>query len=238
MCELSPVDLLSLPEPIAPEMNLYMFFKGIAGDVTELERVILEFLVAAGTARGWFPTLATVVERFSEEETEEAALEALAGLRRKRLVHLTGDGAVRSIVSGITHQKTPFRALSSENVPFHLVSALDALTIAQTLQKGVHIRTTCPVSGVDIELEVDARGDLVSASPHEVTAFISGWDGEADIPATLAESRFFAGDEMLRFWQNEHGDPEGLPLTQDTIRIVGLEMAGALAALYTRMSIR
>lgn len=230
---------INLDDPVSEEMNLYLFFKGIADDVNELEHEILEHLVAAGTARGWFPTVERVVARISEHEKEADVLAALARLQRQRLLVLSEDRTqVRRIISGITHEKTRFRAMTAEHVPFFLVSALDALTVAPTLQKSVHVQTTCGVSGAKIEFEVSGQGELVVANPHSVTAFVPGWDGQESIADALGpNSHFFESDERLREWQATHGDPAGMPLSQDTFRFVGMEMARALGALYVRMSV-
>ena len=234
--DLTPVDLRV---PIAPEMNLYLFFKEIASTLTHVQVEILEFLVAAGTARGWFPRLDQVVERFSDHEDEETLRDALDGLQRRRLLYPDADGGISSIVGGITHRKTHIRAMTADAVPFHLVSSIDALTCAPMLQKPVDVRTTCAVSGQPITFRVDPAGSLDDCEPQGVTAFVPGWDGRMPIPQALGgQGLFFAGDAPLQEWMEQHGDPEGMPLTEDTIRSVGMEMAAALAELYSRMSIR
>jgi len=39
---------------------------------------------------------------------------------------------------------------------------------------------------------------------------------------------FFKNEEALAHWQSAESEPDGMPLTADTIRIVGLEMAGEI----------
>lgn len=229
---------INLESPVAPEMNLYFFYQQIVDDVGGLDMEILEFLVAAGTSRGWFPSMVKVSERFSEEYSAQKTAEAIAKLRRLRLLSIGDDDKIGQIIGGITHEKTCVRAITEDNVAFYLVSALDALTIAPTLQKEVRITTTCGMTDETIELKISAEGDLTGSTPHEVTAFVPGWDGEAPLAETMQAGRFFKNDEQLHLWQQEHGEPDGLPLTQDTIRNVGMEMARAIAALYVRMSIR
>lgn len=231
-------DPMPLETPISPEMNLYFFYKEVADDVDELERAMLEYLVSCGTSRGWFPSVGSVTVRFAEESSQEAADAAMRKLQRQRLLRLDGDGKVCWLLGGVTHEKTGFRAMTADHVPFHLNSALDVLTIAPMLQKSVTVQTRCAISEEPIEVEFDPEGHLVTTNPHEVTAFIRGWDGAADVAEALADSPLLWGNSLLREWQERHGDPAGMPLTEDTIRMVGTEMAAALAALYVRMSIR
>ena len=227
-----------LEDSISPEMNLYVFFRGVAADVDHLQREVLEFLVAAGTSRGWFPTLGAVIDRFTEHEARPAVEAAVAKLQRQRLLVADGQRIV-SILGGITGEKTRFSAMTDDHVPFRLASALDALTIAPMLQKAVEITTSCAVTGAPIRFKVDPQGHLVDSKPHSMTAFIAGWDGRAPLAdSVVAGSHFFESDEKLHEWQVAHGDPVGMPLTQDTLRSVGMEMAVAIAELYTRMSIR
>ncbi|MFT5435271.1 MAG: hypothetical protein ACI9OJ_005988 [Myxococcota bacterium] len=228
-----------LDDPSVPEMNLYFFFKSIADSVDELQHEILEHLVAAGTKRGWFPDLESVIARFTEHEPAPKVRAAVAKLQRQRLLVIT-DGAIDTLIGGITHRKTAFRAMTAEdNVPFHLNSALDALTIAPTLQRTTTVTSVCGLTGKDISITVAADGSLDATTPQTVTAFIGGWDGICPLrEAPVARSHFFLSDVELNEWQTLHGDPDGMPLTQDTIRLVGTEMAGALAALYVRMSVR
>lgn len=219
-------------------MNVYLHFKNVADEVGELHHEILEFLVSSGTARGWFPKVPKLIKRMSEHEKEEDVRAALDKLRALHLFDSDGDRITR-IVGGITHTKTPFRAMTSELVPFHLVSALDCLTIAPTLQKSVTIQTKCGVSGEPIEFSVDKEGTFLKCQPISLTAFVAGWDGTSPLgPALGAHTGFFLDDARLLEWQTTHSDPNGMPLTQDTLRMVGMEMALAIAALYVRMSIR
>ncbi len=220
-------------------MEVYLYYKGIADEVSELEHEILQHLVSAGTSRGWFPSAAKVTERMCEHEKPEAVHCAMEALATRQLLRVDGDGKIVEVIGGITHQATRFRALTSDNVAFHLRSSLDALTIAPTLQKTVTVHTQCGVSGDPIEVEFDKDGTIVRSAPHDFTAFIPAWDGSAPLHEALPpQGLFFANDAQLHQWQDSHGDPDGMPLTQDTIRFAGTQMAGALAALYVRMSVR
>ena len=236
---MNQVDPISMPNPVSPEINLYLFYKEIVDLVEPLPIEILEFLVSSGTARGWFPTVEQLLVRFSEDHESSKVQNAIDALVRYRLLYMDpeNDGRIRSIVGGIVQTKTAFRALTDNNVPFYVGSALDALTIAPMLQKEVQIRSVCGVTGEPIELRIDSEGTLTNTDPHETTAFVPGWDGSASIPDTLATSHFFSNNASLNQWQSSNNDPEGLPLTQDTIRNVGMEMAMALSELYTRISI-
>ncbi len=237
MSDHTPIDL---DVPLAPEMNLYFFMREMSGALSHLEVELLEHLVAAGTTRGWFPKVAQLVERFSDHETADAIRAAITDLRRRRLLYLAADGeAIASIVGGVTHQKTAITVTSEEGIPFHVLGAIDALTVAPMLQKAVHVRTKCAISGAPIELELDAEGHLTKMKPASLTAFVPGWDGTASIPETVSQnSHFFTSDKELHAWQHAHGEPEGMPLTEHTLRSVGLEMAHAMAALYVKMSVK
>ena len=68
----SNITRLNLTEPISPEMNLYMYWQEISGQVDELQMEILEYLVASGTSRGWFPEMANVVTRLEESAESDA----------------------------------------------------------------------------------------------------------------------------------------------------------------------
>jgi hypothetical protein len=228
-----------MANPVSPEMNLYFYYQEIVDSIEPLPIEILEFLVSSGTSRGWFPTVGKLRAHFSDDHDAQALQTALDDLVRYRLLHLDPNDSerIQSIVGGIVQTKTAFRVMTADKVPFYVGSALDALTVAPTLQKAVQIRTQCGATGDPIVLDVDAEGSLTATVPHETTAFIPGWDGVASIPETLASSHFFCGNKALSQWQATNNEPAGLPLTQDTIRSVGMEMAVALSALYTRISI-
>ncbi len=220
-------------------MEVYLYYKDVVDKITELQHEILEHLVSAGTSRGWFPSAENVIERISEHEKPDDVRAAMDELVRFQLLRLDDAGNIAEIIGGIGHGKTRFRAMTADNVPFQLRSSLDALTIAPTLQKTVTVQTTCGVSDAPIEVEVDKDSTIIRSEPHDVTAFIPAWDGEAPLHEALApRGLFFANDEKLHEWQDRHSDPDGMPLTQDTIRFVGTQMAAALAALYVRMSVR
>jgi len=229
---------LNLENPVTPEMNLYFYFQQIADKVEGLHMEVLEYLVACGTSRGWFPELDNVTSRFDELYGTDEVNSAIEELQNLRLLYLAESRSITSIIGGVTHQKTAHRAMTEDNVAFYLVSALDGLTIAPMLQKSVTIRSKCAQSDNTIEFTVDAEGNMTETSPNTLTAFIPGWDGTASVPKTLSAGGFFLDDEQLHLWQSERGDPDGMPLTQDTIRSVGMEMAAALAKIYVGMSIR
>ena len=237
MLDATPVDL---EMPMTPEMNLYAYMKQVVRHVELLETEILEHLVAAGTTRGWFPTVAALIERFSDHETKDAMITALRKLSAHRLMVASPEGdRILSIVSGITHEKTAIRAIADDNPPFFLLGAVDALTIAPMLQKTVDIQTKCAVSGAPLRLTIDPHGTVVSSKPTTITAFIPGWDGQASIADTVSKnSFFFENDAALHQWQVTHGDPVGMPLTEDTFRSVGMEFATVIAEYYTRVSVK
>src|SRR5690606_23488483 len=99
-------DLFCLADPAASEMNAYFYFQQVAEALAEsptghLQVEILEFLVAAGTTRGWFPDVASVIGRFGEHDGEAAAREALGELRYRRLLSLEPAGArIDAIIGG------------------------------------------------------------------------------------------------------------------------------------------
>jgi hypothetical protein len=233
------VQPMSMANPVSPEMNLYFYYQEIVDSIEPLPIEILEFLVSSGTSRGWFPTVEKLRSHFSDSHDAQTLQAALDDLVRYRLLHLDSNDSdrIQSIVGGIVQTKTAFRVMTADKVAFYVGSALDALTIAPTLQKAAQIRTQCGATGEPIVLDVDAEGSLTASDPHETTLFMPGWDGVASIPETLASSHFFCNNEVLSQWQSTNNDPVGLPLTQDTIRSVGMEMSVALSALYIRMSI-
>lgn len=217
-------------------MNFYSYISGIAGDVGELDHEILEYLVSAGTARGWFPAVSGVVTHFTEHEKEADVLASLDGLRKKQLL-FTEEDRVLSIMGGITHEVTDFRAFTGAAVPFYLQGALDALCIAPTLQKKVEVITKCGVTGDQIQLHFGPACEITDSNPRDVCAFIPEWD-EVESLQTWHRGHFFRDEGALEKWQADNGEPDGMPLTADTIRMVGLEMARAISDLYVRISIR
>jgi len=230
---------VNLTDPISPEMNLYLYFKQVSDSLMPLSIEILEFLVSSGTGRGWFPNLTQITERFVEMHAADKVEDALTDLIRHRLLYLDPENEqnINSIAGGISQKKTAFRAMTDSHAAFYLLGALDALTIAPMLQKEVSIRTTCPQSGETLELTVDGDGNWTHCEPAALAGFLAGWDGTTSIPTSKEHSRLFINSSALNEWQNANDDPDGLPLTQDTIRGVGMEMALALSELYARISI-
>ena len=229
--------LRSLSRPGPPELNLYLFLKEAEAALGDLEHEVLQHVVAAGTARGWFPTVPALIERISEHEPRAAVESAVAKVVAYRLLEVSSDGRILGTLSGITHERTAFRAVADGGVPFHLRSALDVMTIAATLQKETTVSASCAQTAAAIRLDFDAAGQLTNATPRTVTAFLAGWDGSGPLGPALARGGLFVNDAALEAWQRAHGDPDGLPLTEDTFRSVGMEMAQALAAKYVAVSV-
>lgn len=229
---------IELEKPGRSELNLYLFMKQVEKTFSDLEHAVLEHVVAAGTTRGWFPTLAQLVVRLSEHDPAAKVEAAIARVRASRLLDVSNDGRILCTVSGITHEPTTIRAFADgSGIQFYLRSALDALTIAGTLQKPVVVYAICAQTGAKLQIDFDATGAIIESSPRTVTAFVPGWDGKEPLGTALTRGGFFASDAALGAWQAAHGEPDGTPLTEDTIRMVGGELAGALAALYVAVSV-
>ncbi|MFT7622907.1 MAG: hypothetical protein ACI9WU_002082 [Myxococcota bacterium] len=219
-------------------MKLVQHYAAAAEASTELDHELLQHLVAAGTARGWFPTISALRTRFAEHESEEAVDASLERLHAHQLL-TSSNGRVRIVVGGITHQKGPIRAQTeADNQTFYLSSALDVLTIAPTLQKAVVVTSECPVTQTMLELQLDAQGQVTSATPGPVAAFVPDWPGGSIYEALGQQGRLLANDEALATWTAQHGDPDGLSLTTDTVASLGSELAHLLSALYVRVSVR
>ncbi len=221
-------------------MDIIRHFRAAAQHTNELEHEVLQHLVAAGTARGWFPSTANVKSRFEDHASAAAVEGALARLQENQLVELDPAGKIDTVVGGITHRKTDFVArTAADGVKFHLNSALDALTIAPTLQKRVTVKTTCPVSQAPIEVAFDRAGHIEDASPRSFTAFLPGWSGRGSLyAAQRVHGRLLADDRALEAWQTRHRDPPGMPLGEDTIRFVGHELASTLSSIYVTVSVQ
>ena len=230
--------LINLDVPKSTETNFLRCWQQGAKVLGHDEHAVLEHLIDAGTTRGWFPSCSQLVDRFEETLGRSDAQQAVDRLIQFRLIDAGPDGRILSTIGGITSGRTRFAA-KADSGTFFLRSAIDCLTIAPTLQKPVTITTTCGHMGAPIQLVFAADGSLLDSTPRTVTAFLPGWDGRSPLAdAIVTKSHFFANGDALSDWQMQAGDPDGMPLTEDTFRFIGVEMAAAIAALYVSFSVR
>lgn len=228
----------NLDVPKSTETNFLRYWQQVAKVLGHDEHAVLEHLIDAGTTRGWFPSCAQLADRFEETLGREDAQKAVERLVHFRLIEAGPDGRILSTICGITAGRTRFAA-KADSGTFYLRAAIDCLTIAPTLQKPVTVTTTCGHTGAPIQLAFAADGSLIESTPRTVTAFLPGWDGRSPLTDAIApKSHFFADGDALGDWQQLAGDPDGMPLTEDTFRFIGIEMATAIAALYVSFSVR
>ncbi len=234
---MSPPVIRDLVSPGSPELNVHRFFSAVANELGPLEHAILEHLVDAGTSRGWFPNRAQLETRFTEHWPHAEVVAAVHRLVQVRAVELDEAGAVHGTVSGITSRRTHITA-RSDGVVFSLRSALDALTIAGTLQRRVAVTARCPETQGAVQLSFEADGSILDLQPSGAAAFIPGWDGVAPLADALAVGGFFTSDAALEAWQSKAPGAIGTPLGGDTLRFIGPSLAGPLAGYYVAMSVR
>lgn len=93
----------------------------------------------------------------------------------------------------------------------YAMCAIDALGIAPMLGADVEIRTSCPVSGDPLLINVGPSGQ-VSADPDSVVVLRRRQTGAAHL-SRCAATRFFSSSETAVDWRAAHGEAEDVILS-------------------------
>ncbi len=198
---------------VLPGLELAEFFQRVASQTSDPARKLLSFLTSSLARRGWVHPIDKMIEA-AQEATElplavisaaqdELVAAHLLELDGQRIVSLAGLFATRA--TGLDF------VLDGEHA-LHLTGALSALAASIALQLPGTVRGQCPVTQARLELCCDVSG-IASREPETICCFLPAWNGQGSAAAAAAVGFLFADDEALGKWQEDNGDPPGMPMT-------------------------
>ena len=151
-----------------------------------------------------------VTAEMLSEATERTTAEVAAQLKRWPNVECDGEGAIVGF-SGLTLRPTA-HAFEVDGRALHTWCAWDTLFLPAMLGTTARVRSTCPVTRSEVELDVGPDG-VEHAEPARL--YVSFPPPAATDTADITGSfcchvHFLAGDDAARTWQDAHSDGEVL----------------------------
>lgn len=213
-----------------PGLELARHLQRQAPTLSEPARKLLSWLASSLVRRGWVQAVDKALE--AAEEPTELARPALQGaldeLVAAGLVELDGT-RIATIAGLLSTRPTGVDFAMADGHSVHLLGPLAALAAAQALQQSGEIRATCPVTGQRLALGCDTSG-IASRNPETICVFLPAWDGQAALATMAAAGGFFADDDALGRWQEDKGDPAGMPMTSFLFPMAAVELGQSLGA--------
>ena len=154
--------------------------------------------------------------------------EVAAQLARWPNVERDADGAVAAF-SGLTLRST-LHSFVVVGRHLHTWCAWDTLFLPALLNMTAHIRSTCPMTGCEVELVVGPAGvERAEPAPLHVSfPPVATTDTDNITSSFCCHVHFLAGDDAAHAWQNAH--PDGEVRALETAYALGRRAVEPLAA--------
>lgn len=213
-----------------PGLELVRYWQTAAGSIGVPARALLSMLASSLLARGWLHPLDKTLESAHETlgEPVDALRKALDELVAVDLVGLDGD-RITTVAGLLSTRPTglDFRIDAAHEV--HLTGPLAALAVARALQKPGEIRGVSSADKSRVVLVCDESG-VTSRDPETICMFLPSWDGTERPSALMAAGGLFADDEQLGKWQEDKGDPPGMPLPSMLFPMAAVDLGAQLGS--------
>ena len=220
-----------------PGLELQRYWRRTAGTTSVPARALLSHLAAGLVSRGWIQPVDKLLDSAAETLSEPRAVlrGALDELIASDLLTLADDGQRVLTLGGLLSTRpTGLLFYVDHDHTAHLVGPLAGLAVAQAMQLKGEVRATCPVTKQKLVLSCDTAG-IDSRNPETIALFLPAWDGAVRPTVAMAGGGFFADDESLGRWQEDNGDPAGMPLASFMFPMaatdLGQELGAALEAV-------
>ncbi len=228
------------PTGAPPGLELVRHWCHVAAQTTESQRFLLSHLASGLVGRGWLHPLDKLRESAADALGEpvdrvQADLDALIALD---LVTVQ-DGKVTTVGALLAARSTGIDFVLDAQHAVHLVGPLAALAAAVALHRKGEVRGVCTGDGTTrLVLVCDASG-IYERRPESIGLFLPAWDGQSSPAAQSAGGGLFRDDDALGRWQEQHGDPPGMPVASFLFPMaaaeLGEELGRGLAPLFDRL---
>lgn len=193
----------------------------------EVQHAMAAFRRHAVTAllAGDTPSLADLAERTSR--TSLSVAKAITWLEGHGALERDGDRLIG--VHGLTHRPTP-HTVTIGGRTVHTWCALDALAIPIALAATSTTRTTCPICGRTLTVEI--RNGGLPDDP-DFALWLPDVECRNVIDDFCPQANLFCSVEHLAAWRAESSDPSGRPLALSDIPDIALVEWADIAAEQT-----
>lgn len=212
--------------PSDGEMTLIGFFKRMAAEIDDDERLVLNHLMRSLGERGWLPGLADLLVGLDARgECPEAAHRAFADLTHRRLLTFNDEGTrITSVLGTISVARTPHRGHLANSVDVFTYGGLDLLSLNTILARAVDVSSPCGQCQTPVTLSMEDEA-IQTIAPVGAAGFQATWDGAVELAEVSKASNLFCSDTCLSTWTDENPDTDGLPIPADLLLHMGAMMA-------------
>jgi hypothetical protein len=224
-------------ENALPGTQLIEYWRQVAQAMSEGSRTFLSFAVVGLVSRGWLNPLDKVIEAAIEDLGEKPDVVAKSVEELKSVGALVVDGQRIVLLAGIFFtSKTRMSYFMGDEQKVYLLGPLAGLAVSRALGRPGDVQTACFGSDekTKLRLSCDENG-VHSRSPESVCMFLRDWTGESHPADAIGEGGFFADDDALCAWQENHDEPEGMPLPSMMFSMATTELGDQLGSALETM---
>jgi len=228
MTFLSEPDLASLRQQ-PPGLELLRYWCGAADRTDEVCHKLLSYMVSGLVGRGWLQTIDKSLDAAADtlDEPRSRLERALYQLVQADLVAMDGQ-KVLALAGLFSTRPTGCLLAVDGDHSVHLLGPMAALAATVALRRTGEVRATCQRDPKRrILLRCDDTG-VHSREPEGVCLFLPAWDGARAPSFAMTEGGLFADDDALGRWQEDHGDPPGMPLASQMFPMAAADLGGQL----------
>lgn len=205
-------DLLQIGKD-PPGLELAGYWRRAAVGVPDSARRLLSYLASSLASRGWLAgtdsLLVQAIEHLAEPEAQVRA--DWQFLTERDLVSVE-QGKVVALAGLLATRPTNLRFALDSHHELHLLGPLAALAVARALGRAGEVRSVCLGDRTTrLTLACDIHG-VHARSPESIGLFLPSWDGTTAPSAASTAGGLFADDDALGAWQDQNGDPVGMPI--------------------------
>ncbi|MCB9739423.1 MAG: hypothetical protein H6747_09150 [Deltaproteobacteria bacterium] len=236
-----PTGFRAAIDAASPGLEPVAWLLQAAREAPEPGRILLSQAASSLVTRGWLPSLDSLIDLAAEHGGVAAAeihasVPALAGLG----LIVVDDGKVLEFAGTFTTRAGTLRYEIAEGGNVHLIGPIAALAVPRGLGRPGRIVGVCAGGGGDaFRLDCDETG-IHTRSPETVAMFLPRWDGAMAPGAAISAGALFADDDALSDWQEQSGDPDGMPLASFMFPMatndLGPQLGAALESLLDRLA--
>ena len=223
-----------------PGLELLRYWCRVGARTDETCHKLLSYMVSGLVGRGWVQTIDKILDSAVDtlDEPRPRLERALYQLVQADLVVL--DGLKVLAMAGLFSTRPTGCVLAVQgDHTVHLLGPMAALAATVALRRTGEVRATCKRDPKRrIVLGCDETG-VHTREPEGVCLFLPAWDGVRAPSFAMAEGGLFADDDALGHWQEEHGDPPGMPVASQMFPMaaadLGLQLGRGLEALLNHL---
>ena len=223
-----------------PGLEIARYWQVVATHTPDSARRLVSYLASALLARGWLQAADRVLEAAADTLGESADhVKADFDLLVAADLLTVEAGKITCIAGLMSIKPTGLVFKFDGQHEIHLPGPLAAIAIGKALQKAGEVRATCADDKTTkLVLKVDKAG-IVERTPEEICLFLRAWNGETPPTAASSAGGLFRNDDALGRWQEQAGDPAGMPLASllfgMAVGDLGLQVGGALESVLNHL---